>query len=70
MADPSPNPDAADDTGVRPDRGPTGMPRWVKVFLVIAILLVLALLISSLVGVQHGPRQHTAPEAAVAMPLR
>jgi hypothetical protein len=35
------------------------MPRWVKVFLIIGIVLVLALVVSALAGVQHGPGLHT-----------
>jgi hypothetical protein len=42
----------------RPERGPTGMPLWVKVFLVIAVLVVLAFLVTSLLGAQHGPGLH------------
>ncbi|MGH2654093.1 MAG: hypothetical protein ACRDHV_07060 [Actinomycetota bacterium] len=36
-----------------------GMPRWVKVFLVIGALLAAAFLITRLAGVQHGPGLHT-----------
>lgn len=38
-------------------RGP-GMPGWVKVFLVVAVLLALALAVSFVAGVQHGPGLH------------
>jgi hypothetical protein len=34
------------------------MPRWVKVFLIVAILLALAFVVSFLAGVQHGPGLH------------
>jgi hypothetical protein len=44
------------DVGVGPK--PVGMPRWVKVFLVIIVVLVLALIVSWLLGVQHGPGLH------------
>jgi hypothetical protein len=36
----------------------TGMPRWVKVFLIVAILLVVAFVMTKLAGVQHGPGLH------------
>jgi hypothetical protein len=61
MAEPPPYPEPGDDTGVRPSRGPTGMPRWVKVFIIVAIVLVLALLVSWLLGLQHGPGLHSPP---------
>jgi hypothetical protein len=35
------------------------MPRWVKVFGIIIIVLVLLFVISLLAGVQHGPGMHT-----------
>jgi hypothetical protein len=34
---------------------------WVKVFLIIAILLVLAFIVGQLVGVAHGPGLHSLP---------
>jgi hypothetical protein len=57
MADPSPYRDTDDDTG----RPATGMPRWVKVFLIIAIVLILGFIITRILGVQHGPGLHTPP---------
>ena len=58
MADPPHIPET-DDAGVGPDReATTGIPRWVKVFLIIAIALVLALVVSRFLGVQHGPSRH------------
>jgi hypothetical protein len=66
MADPPMDQEPADDTGVRPGPGPTGMPRWVKVFLIIAIVLAAALIVSRLAGVQHGPGLHNPPGALVA----
>jgi flagellar biogenesis protein FliO len=48
-----------DETGEGPDPQPTtGMPRWVKVFLIIAIVLVVAFVVSRLLGIQHGPGLH------------
>jgi hypothetical protein len=61
MADPPTYPpdDAIDGA---PGRGPTtGMPRWVKVFLIIAVVLALALVVSLLAGVRHGPGLHSPP---------
>jgi hypothetical protein len=43
-----------------PDRrSTTGTPRWVKVFGIIALVLVLLFVISLLAGVRHGPGLHT-----------
>jgi hypothetical protein len=54
-------PDTGDATGVGPDRGSTtGTPRWVKVFGIIALVLVLlfvALLLTGRGG-GHGPGRH------------
>jgi hypothetical protein len=45
-----------------PDRGPnTGMPRWVKVSLIVVAVLVLAFVILNLTGIDpgnHGPGRH------------
>jgi hypothetical protein len=42
------------------DRGsPPSTPRWVKVFGIIALVLVLLFVISLLAGVRHGPGLHT-----------
>jgi hypothetical protein len=60
MADRPPSTDA-NDTGVRPGVRPPGMPRWVKVLLIVAIILVLAFVVSFFAGVQHGPGLHGAP---------
>jgi preprotein translocase subunit SecG len=44
-------------SGSVPDRGTaTGMPRWVKVFLIIAVVLALVVGILLLTG--HGPGRH------------
>jgi hypothetical protein len=60
MSDPIPEDSSTgDETGVGPGRGATtGMPRWVKVFLIIAIVVVLAFVVSRILGVQHGPGLH------------
>jgi hypothetical protein len=59
MADPPPYPD----TGVEPDRGSTtGVPRWVKVFGIIALVLVVlfAVLLLTGRGGNHGPGRHSS----------
>ncbi|MGH2656301.1 MAG: hypothetical protein ACRDIZ_06360 [Actinomycetota bacterium] len=42
-------------------RSPAGMPRWVKVFLIIAVVLALGFVVTRLAGVEHGPGLHTPP---------
>lgn len=69
MADPLPYPDSKSDTDdatdVRPDRrsttrrSTTRTPRWVYVFAIIAIVLVLLLVVQILMGGNHGPGRHT-----------
>ena len=54
MADLPPYSDLSQDTGAKP-----GMPRWVKVFGIIVVFLVLLFVISLLAGVRHGPGMHT-----------
>jgi hypothetical protein len=61
MADRSPYSDAGDDTGATPDQASTGMPLWVKVFLIVAIVLLVALVVSLVAGVEHGPGLHNRP---------
>jgi len=68
MADLPPNPETGDNTGdgtgVGPDRGSiTGTPRWVKVFGIIALIVVLLFVILLLTGGPggHGPSRHMAP---------
>ena len=56
-----PNSEPGDNTHSQSRPGPTAMPRWVKVFLIIAILLVLVFILSQLLGVQHGPGLHSLP---------
>ena len=59
MADLPRQPQTGEERDVGPRREPVrGMPRWVKVFLIVAILLVLAFVVSFLAGVQHGPGLH------------
>ena len=42
--------------GEGPDSEPSGMPRWVKVFAVIAVITVLGFVVLHLSG--HGPSNH------------
>lgn len=39
-------------------RAAPGMPRWVKVFAIVAVLVVVALVVARLAGVEHGPGLH------------
>jgi hypothetical protein len=65
MADPPSNPDADDDRGVTLDHQPTtSTPRWVKVFGVIALVLLLLLVIALLTG-GHGPGRHALPSGVI-----
>jgi len=52
--------DKADGAGI--DHASTGTPRWVKVFGIIALIVVLLLAIVLLTGVggDHGPGRHTS----------
>ena len=62
MTDSPPDPDARADTRAGPGRGlTTSTPRWVKVFGIIAIVLVLLFVVIQFTGVGggHGPGRHT-----------
>jgi len=61
MADPPAYPDTGDDTGVGPDGGSTtGTPRWVKVFGIIAVVVVVLFVVLLVFGSGgHGPGRHT-----------
>lgn len=60
MTDLPPSPDSNGDTGAGPDRGsPPGTPRWVKVFGIIGLVLILLLVGVKLIGGgNHGPGRH------------
>jgi hypothetical protein len=61
-AAPDPNGAGGDETGPAPDRGPScGTPLWVKVFGVIALVVIVLLAISLIAGVRHGPGLHGLP---------
>ena len=49
---------AADDVGVDARRTPPGMPRWAKVFGIIAAVVVVLLVVLLLTGDSHGPGRH------------
>ncbi len=60
MADLPPHPDPHDDTGVdSSSESTTGTPQWVKMFGIVALILVLLIIIMMLVsGGEHGPGRH------------
>jgi hypothetical protein len=45
---------------------PPGMPRWVKLFGIIVLVLVLLFVLSVVAGGQHGPGRHVSSGASVA----
>jgi hypothetical protein len=59
-------PSDRDNTGYDPTRGSaTGVPRWVKVFLLVAVAIaVLAVLAMLLLGGRHGPGRHLSATGA------
>ena len=60
MAEPPLPPDSSDDTDVRRDgESPPGAPRWVKVFGIVALALVVLFLARHLTG--GGFRGHALP---------
>jgi hypothetical protein len=61
MSDTPLDPDHDQDPGTGADRATTGTPRWVKVSLIIAIVLVVAFIVSRFLGIQHGPGLHSPP---------
>lgn len=64
MTDPARSPDTREDTSVSPGgASPPGMPRWVKISLLIVAALVAAFLILKVAGVggEHGPGRHLGP---------
>jgi hypothetical protein len=53
--------DTREDTDSGLDRPMTGMPRWVKVSMIVALVLVVLVVVMLLVGGgpgDHGPRRH------------
>ncbi len=66
MADLPPSPDANGNTNVGPGRELTlGIPRWVKVFGIVALVLVLLVVIMLFAsGGSHGPGRHIPSSGA------
>jgi hypothetical protein len=67
MADPTRYPETGDDeTGVAPSTSKPGMPRWLKVSVIVVVAVLAVLLVLMLTGVfgqghgQFGPGQHGA----------
>jgi len=58
MADPFLDPGSGDATGGEGRGSTTGIPRWVKVFLIVALVFVLLFVILLLIGGGHGPGRH------------
>jgi len=59
MADPRQDSDPDGRTDTAPGReSTTGPPRWVKVFAIIALVLVLLVVVMFLAGGNHGPGRH------------
>jgi hypothetical protein len=55
------------DAGTRPDPAPAGIPRWVKVFGLVGLVLVVLLIV--LLATGHGPGRHSggaAPPSSVS----
>jgi len=48
---------------------PAGIPRWVKVFAVVGLVIIVLLVVAMLVGGNHGPGRHSGGEAAPTMPV-
>jgi len=52
-----------------PPRPAPPMPRWVKLFVVVGLVVGVLFIGSALAGVQHGPSMHTTPSGpASSMP--
>ncbi|MGH2740568.1 MAG: hypothetical protein ACRDH6_08830 [Actinomycetota bacterium] len=45
------------------------MPRWVKVFVIIGIVLVVGFIVTLIAGVEHGPSLHTPPDGGHTPPV-
>jgi hypothetical protein len=60
-----PPPDIGDDVRDDGDPGsPMGMPRWVKAFVIVGLVIVLLVVVTLLLGIKHGPGRHTLPSRA------
>lgn len=59
MVEPPRDPDADDPTAAAPGReSAPRTPRWVMVFGIIALILILAVVAQFVLGIQHGPGMH------------
>ena len=59
MPETPPYPDTADAPDAMPGRAPTaGMPRWVKVSLIVAAVSAVLVVVMLLVGGEHSPGRH------------
>ena len=59
--------DQTDATGVEAaDAGERGMPRWVKIFIAVTAVLILALVATKLLGMDHGPGRHRGDDPPAA----
>ncbi len=68
MTDPTPNRDD-DPTDLESRRGSTDRaPRWVRVFGIIGLVLVILLVVLQFVVGGHGPGRHFAPSGAIHDP--
>jgi len=64
MVDPPTDPDSREQTS-----GDAGTPRWVKVFGIVALVVILLLVILLLIGPGgHGPGMHSSLGGGVATP--
>lgn len=45
------------------------MPRWVKVFLIVVVVLAAAFVVTRLAGVEHGPGRHGPPGGGHTPPV-
>jgi hypothetical protein len=72
MADPPPYPDSNGDTLDEPDhRSTTGTPRWVKVFWIVGLILILLFVVMMFAGGGgHGPGRHTPSGDGAAGPTQ
>ena len=53
--------DYTDETKAGSGGSTAGTPRWVKIFAAVIAIVVLFLIVSTLLGVKHGPGRHLSP---------
>jgi hypothetical protein len=66
MTDPSPRDDGAESE----ERSDPGTPLWVKVFGIVALVVVVLFIVLLLTGRGHGPGRHSQSGATQASQLR